>query len=177
MCLVRRVPLTVFAEWNKSPQIEAEMQLFACCGSRRWAAVVCAARPYADESQLVAAAKDAWWSLKEDDWLEAFACHPRIGEKSAEVNRTTAQFAAWSNEEQGSVSAEESVKLALIELNRRYEREYGFIYIVCASGKTQEEMLAILRARLGRALMVELREAALQQERITEIRLRKWLQL
>lgn len=172
--------MSVLSEWNESPRDEAEADARSCCGSRRWLEGLCAGRPYADEAQLLRAAQEIWRSLEEVDWLEAFGCHPRIGERvgqAAAVSAMTAQFAAWSNEEQGTAMPEEAVKSALAEGNCEYEREYGFLYIVCASGKTPEEMLAILRSRLGRSREMELREAALQQERITDIRLRKWLRL
>ena len=173
--------MSVLSQWNEAPREQAEAEIIACCGSRRWAAKVCAARPYADTDQIINAGAEVWRSLDEQDWMEAFACHPRIGEKIGETpaaKHVTARSAAWSSEEQKQYSdAEYEVKGAIADGNREYERQYGFIYIVCASGKTPAEMLAILRSRLGRDRAVELHEAALQQQHITKLRLGKWLGL
>jgi OHCU decarboxylase len=112
--------------------------------------------------------------MDEADWMEAFACHPRIGErKSAHAG---AKSVAWSKQEQSSATIAADVVLAEIaEGNARYEERYGFTYIVCATGKSAEEMLAILTRRLGSDRETELREAAEQQRQITQIRLGKWL--
>jgi OHCU decarboxylase len=106
--------------------------------------------------------------------MEAFACHPRIGERKAA--HATAKSAAWSRQEQSSAAAAaEDVLPEIAKGNARYEELYGFTYIVCATGKTAEEMLAILKRRLASNRESELREAAEQQRQITQIRLGKWL--
>lgn len=171
--------MSVLSDWNEAPGKQAEAEIRACCGSRRWAAKVCAARPYTDQDQFAKFAAEAWWSLDEQDWLEAFACHPQIGEKvggASAAKHAATRSGAWSRQEQSKYSgAEDEVKQAIAEGNREYQKQYGFIYIVCASGKTPGEMLAILRGRLGRDRAAELREAALQQQQITDLRLGKWL--
>ena len=112
--------------------------------------------------------------MEEVDWMEAFACHPRIGErKAANASRKSA---AWSQQEQSS--AETGAERVLAELasgNALYEQRFGFTYIVCATGKSAEEMLSILNRRLKSDRVTELREAAEQQRQITQIRLGKWL--
>jgi OHCU decarboxylase len=108
--------------------------------------------------------------------MEAFRAHPRIGErKPAEAS---AQSKEWSSQEQAAVHDSHAEILAeLAAGNLRYEKQFGFTYIVCATGKAAEEMLAILRTRLANDRQTELREAAEQQRQITQIRLRKWLQV
>ena len=113
--------------------------------------------------------------MKEPDWMEAFRAHPRIGERKPAPAST--QSKAWSTQEQASVATAETTILAeLASGNQQYEDQFGFTYIVCATGKSAEEMLSILQRRLRNDRETELREAAEQQRQITQIRLRKWLQ-
>lgn len=113
--------------------------------------------------------------MQEPDWREAFACHPRIGERSAAA-LAGGQSTAWSRLEQSRTSAaDENLLAELARGNQVYEEQFGFTYIVCATGKSAEEMLAILRRRLANTRDTELREAAEQQRQITQIRLGKWL--
>jgi len=160
---------------NALPAAEAEAELLACCGSRRWARETAARRPFADAGALLAAADELWWSLAPDDWHEAFRAHPRIGERKA-APAQTARAAGWSAQEQSAAaSAAAEVAEALAEGNRAYEARFGHIYIVCATGKTAEEMLATLRARLANDPATELRAAAAEQAKITRLRLEKLL--
>jgi 2-oxo-4-hydroxy-4-carboxy-5-ureidoimidazoline decarboxylase len=130
----------------------------------------------ADEVTLLAVSDKVWSSLAEADWREAFSGHPRIGETKA-PQEVSQQSAAWSGQEQRKVAeGGESAKVALAESNREYERRFGQIFIVCATGKGPEEILTILQRRLGNDPANELREAAEQQRQITQLRLRKWLQ-
>ncbi|HUB28391.1 MAG TPA: 2-oxo-4-hydroxy-4-carboxy-5-ureidoimidazoline decarboxylase [Terracidiphilus sp.] len=161
--------------WNRADATTATDAMIACCGARRWAAAMVAARPLADVAALREFADRAWFGMEESDWLEAFACHPRIGERGAA--QATAKSAAWSRQEQGSVeSAEGGIRLRLAEGNALYEERFGFTYIVCATGKSAEEMLAILERRLTSDRATEMREAAEQQRQILQIRLGKWLE-
>lgn len=165
----------VLAAWNERGAEGAALEVLACCGSRAWASDVARRRPYAEEGQLFAAADEVWRALSVADWLEAFRRHPRIGEKIGAA-RTPAAFDAWSRQEQAQTqSAAEATMGAIAEGNRQYEQKFGFTYIVCATGKSAEEMLAILRRRLLSDRDAELWEAAEQQRQITQIRLRKWL--
>lgn len=165
---------TKLAEWNAAPDELALEAMLSCCGARRWAEVMIAARPIASVAEFLATA-DRWWNMMaESDWLEAFACHPRIGEQAAAS--PVAQSAEWSRQEQQSVdTAREHVLAGLAQGNARYEELFGFTYIVCATGKTADQMLAILQRRLGNDRDTELREAAEQQRQIMRIRLGKWL--
>ena len=114
--------------------------------------------------------------LPQSDWLEAFRSHPRIGE-SISPKETSARSATWSEQEQRGVAhGDEAVRIALAEANRKYERRFSRIFIVCATGKAPEEILKIVQRRLDNDERTELLEAAEQQRQITHIRLRKWLQ-
>jgi len=146
-----------------------------CCGSRRWAEAMARGRPHGDEATLLAAAERAFAPLARADWLEAFSHHPRIGERGALAERF-AQTAGWSSAEQAGVaSAGEDVLDALLQANRDYEERFGYIFIVCASGKSAGEMLALLRERLPNQTEAELEIAAAEQRKITAIRLKKLL--
>jgi len=162
------------AEWNNADEAAAMDVMIACCGARRWAAAMVALRPVTGIMELSQAADRVWGTMKEADWIEAFACHPRIGERKA--THASPQSGAWSRQEQAAVAnAEERVMTELAEGNAAYDERFGFTYIVCATGKSAPEMLAILRRRLGNYRSAELREAAEQQRQIIQIRLGKWL--
>jgi allantoicase len=133
-------------------------------------------RPFPNLESLLAAANDTWWSLDRSDWLEAFRSHPKIGEKKA-AGRVSAQSQQWSGQEQaGIASAARETVDSLAALNRSYERRFGFIFIICATGKTPDEMLSALRERLRNDPEAELPIAATEQRKITELRLKKLLQ-
>jgi len=152
---------------------EASDEFLKCCGSREWAGRMAGSRPFASLEQLHSRASEIWWTLDHPDWLEAFRSHPKIGGSKA-AEKVSAQSRAWSGEEQSGVkSASDQVLSELASLNKQYDEKFGFIFIVCASGKTSAEMLAILRARLTNDAETEVRIAASEQEKITEIRLRK----
>lgn len=152
---------------------EAEEEFGKCCGSTNWARRMAAERPFANSNQLVTIADRIWWSLEPDDWLEAFASHPKIGENKA-ARATAAEVQNWAAQEQsGAQNAAEETVRSLAKLNREYEEKFGYIYIVCATGKSSEEMLAILRERLPNDAETELRIAAREQSRITKLRLGK----
>jgi allantoicase len=142
---------------------QAERELLACCGSRAWASAMAASRPFGSAEELAATADKLWERLDPDDWLEAFAAHPRIGERSA---------SAWSTREQSGVAGAEAAVLdALAEGNRAYEARFGHVFLVQASGRGAAELLAELRARLGNDPDTELRVAAAEQAKITRLRL------
>jgi 2-oxo-4-hydroxy-4-carboxy-5-ureidoimidazoline decarboxylase len=160
--------------WNAASADAALDAMIACCGARRWAAAMVARRPIRTIAELSAAADEEWARMEEADWMEAFACHPRIG--GGKAAHASAQSSAWSRQEQSSTNeAAERVLAALAAGNELYEQRFGITYIVCATGKSVEEMLAILNRRLARDRAGELREAAEQQRQITQIRLGKWL--
>jgi OHCU decarboxylase len=163
------------ASLNSLSPSQAEAEFLKCCGSRNWAQQVTAARPFPNLNELIIKADRIWWSLDQQDWLEAFHSHPKIGEKKAAAP-TAVEAQHWSEDEQSGLrnSAQQTLD-ALAKLNQTYEEKFGFIFIVCASGKSSEEMLAILHDRLKNNASEELRIAAAEQARITELRLRKLL--
>ncbi len=166
---------SVLARWNFLPAAVAANEILPCCGSSAWANKVVARRPLADEAALLGTADEIWRGLAESDWLEAFRSHPRIGESVA-AKVAAAKSAAWSAQEQrGVVNADEAAKLALAEGNREYEQKFNRTFIVCATGKSPEDILKDLERRLKSDDATELREAAEQQRQIMQIRLRKWL--
>ena len=160
---------------NQLPANEAEGEFLKCCGSKNWARKMTSARPFVSLDELIIQADQIWWLLEPADWLEAFHSHPKIGEKKAAAE-TAVAAQQWSEDEQSGIrdSAEQTIAM-LADLNRAYEEKFGFIFIVCASGKSSDEMLAILRNRLGNEREAELRIAAGEQVKITELRLRKLL--
>lgn len=160
---------------NSLSREEFLARLLECCGSTRWAEELADARPFTDEDDFGETADRVWRNLGREDWLEAFRSHPRIGERKA-ARETGEKSAHWSEEEQSKASEAGSDTLrALAEGNRVYEERFGHIYIVCATGKSADEMLAILQKRLENDPETELGVAAEEQRRITRIRLRKLL--
>ena len=159
------------AEFNALPSAKAESALQDCCGSMQWAARMAAQRPFANLNALYESADTIWQNLERADWLEAFSHHPQIGEKAA-VGSTSAR--KWAEGEQtGARAAGENVKSRLAYGNRAYYEKFGYIYIVCATGKSAEEMLALLEQRVQNDSVSELPVAADQQRLITRIRLEK----
>ncbi|MBI2956800.1 MAG: allantoicase [Acidobacteria bacterium] len=157
---------------NELPAAEAEAALLACCGSANWSRAMLRRRPFASVEALLRASDETWQKLGHEDWLEAFSAHPRIGERKAGSEPS----AEWSQSEQSSAApAGEKLRAALAEANRAYEARFGHIFIVCATRKTAEEMLALLRQRLHNDPAAELRIAAEEQRRITALRLEKLL--
>ena len=158
---------------NRIGKAEANAMFRDCCGSTKWASQMTAARPFTTEDELIKTGSTIWTDLKTDDWLEAFAAHPKIGEtKQAQPARS----AEWSAGEQAGVnSADERLRHELAAANREYYEKFGFIFIVCATGKSADEMLELCRLRLGNDRETEMGIAAGEQQKITEIRLRKLL--
>ena len=161
------------AEFNALPSAQAESMLMDCCGSARWAASVASRRPYATVAALHKSADAIWWKLERSDWLEAFSHHSQFGDSPASGSESARQWAA--GEQSGARAAGDDVKARLARANRAYYDKFGYIYIVCATGKTAEGMLAILNQRLQNDLASELSIAAEQQRLITRIRLEKLL--
>jgi 2-oxo-4-hydroxy-4-carboxy-5-ureidoimidazoline decarboxylase len=165
----------VLMRWNGLGVEVAAAEILPCCGSKAWAQALVARRPIEGEASLLELSDEVWNGLPASDWLEAFATHPRIGERKAPAPASV-QSAAWSAEEQQQASAaDERVQSALAEGNREYERRFGPVFLVCATGKSAAEILAILRRRLQNDEATELREAAEEQRKITNLRLKKWL--
>jgi len=163
------------ASLNSLSSGRAESEFLKCCGSKNWARQVTSLRPFASLDELIAKADRIWWSLDSEDWLEAFHSHPKIGEKKAAAP-TAAEARRWSEAEQSGLrnSAQQTLD-ELADLNNTYAEKFGYIFIVCASGKSSEEVRAMLRDRLNNDAAQELRMAAAEQAKITELRLRKLL--
>jgi len=165
----------ILERWNQLPYTDAVGEVISCCGSKSWAQLLAGRRPITSESSLFAASDDIWRSLDPSDWLAAFHAHPRIGESSTKAP-VGAEAQSWSRQEQEQVTtANETVKTELAEANRAYEQRFGHIFLVCATGKSASEILAILRRRMQNDGNTELREAADEQRQITQLRLKKWL--
>jgi 2-oxo-4-hydroxy-4-carboxy-5-ureidoimidazoline decarboxylase len=164
----------VLARWNTLNAKEADEEILPCCGSKGWSKRMAARRPILGEVALLTASDDIWKRLPESDWNEAFRSHPRIGESASQS--ATARSTEWSGEEQKQVGgAEDEIKTALAEANRVYEQRFHRIFIVCATGKSAADILEILRRRLKNEEAAELQEAAEEQRKITQLRLKKWL--
>jgi allantoicase len=158
---------------NALPDTEAIAAFKRCCGSTRWATAMAKERPYEDVSALLRIGERVWWAQSTKDHLEAFAAHPRIGEQKT----PTTGDSTWSkSEQQGAAGASSTTLDALAEANKAYESQLGFIFIVCASGRSAESMLADIRARLANSREVEVRTAAEEQAKITRLRLAKLIQ-
>ena len=165
----------VLERWNKLSREDASLEIQDCCGSSAWSRELAESRPFSDESSLIAASDEIWNCLPSHDWLEALSKHPRIGERNAPL-AASAQSASWSVQEQRDVTgAGEAIQSDLAEASGEYEQRFGRIFIVCATGKSATEMVAILRRRLRNDDAMELREAAEEQRKITNLRLKKWL--
>jgi 2-oxo-4-hydroxy-4-carboxy-5-ureidoimidazoline decarboxylase len=152
----------------------ARAALTRCCGSARWVDRMLEGRPYASATALFELAERVWNELGRDDYLEAFSHHPQIGADLAELQQKFASTSAWSASEQsGAGGAGLATLEALRDGNRAYLERFGFIFIVCATGKSAAEMLALLRARLPNDPAVEVSIAAAEQAKITKLRLEK----
>lgn len=160
---------------NALDEAAASDALERCCGSRQWVEAMLAGRPFAGDEAVLELACEAWWRLDEADWLEAFSCHPRIGDRRPPEH--AAKTAAWSKQEQASAAgADAGVQHALAEGNRLYEERFGHVFLICATGRSAEEMLAELETRLENDPADELRIAAEEQVKITRLRLFKLIE-
>jgi 2-oxo-4-hydroxy-4-carboxy-5-ureidoimidazoline decarboxylase len=156
------------AELNGLEPTAASAMLHRCCGAARWVEGMLAGRPFASRAKLFETAARIWEQLGREDWLEAFAQHPRIGAKAT---------SAWSSQEQEGVEgAGRDVLDALARGNEEYAARFGWVFLICATGKSASEMLAALRSRLANDPATELRVAAAEHAEITRIRLEKLLE-
>jgi OHCU decarboxylase len=149
---------------NTLSQADAETALLSCCASKRWAAAMSMRRPYPTPQSLFDRAEEVWWTLDESDWEEAFAAHPRIGDRN--VADQTAR-----REQSGVAEARPEVLSALADGNHRYEERFDRVFLICASGRSAAEMLTVLKQRLANDDAIELRAAAAEQAKITRLRL------
>jgi 2-oxo-4-hydroxy-4-carboxy-5-ureidoimidazoline decarboxylase len=158
---------------NSLTPAEAQAEFMRCCGTKRWARGMTARRPFHSKSTLLGGAESLWALLTAADWREAFAHHPKIGDIGS-LRRKFASTSEWtSGEQSGVVGADEEVLKSLAEGNAAYEAKFGYIFIVCATGKSAGEMLEILQARLPNGPRTELKIASGEQKKITRLRLEK----
>jgi OHCU decarboxylase len=159
---------------NATTVEDAKAAFKKCCGSTKWAEAMTAQRPYEDVPALMRIGERIWWSLGEADHREAFAAHPKIGHQAPPKSDDPETTGRWSRDEQKSTaSASSSTLEELADVNRAYEQKHGFIFIVCATGRSTEAMLDDCRKRLARSQTDELRTAAEEQAKITRLRLAK----
>lgn len=155
-------------DFDELPLTEAGDLLRECCGSSRWVSAMIERRPFGSRNAAFTAADEIWKSLDSTDWLEAFAHHPRIGEQT--------KNSVAAREQSGVKSADDDIRAQLARVNRDYEQRFGYIYIVCATGKSAEEILVLARSRMNNDPATELAVAAEEQGKITQLRLAKLLE-
>jgi 2-oxo-4-hydroxy-4-carboxy-5-ureidoimidazoline decarboxylase len=163
-------PGSTLAAFNAASPQAAERDALACCACGSFAKLITDARPYRDPADLLAAVDAAFATLSWDDIVESMNAHPRIGE------RTPA--GGWSAAEQsGAASASDRVREALAEGNAAYERRFGHVFLICASGLAGQEMLSELEARLGNNAEAERAVVRRELLKITRLRMTKLLSL
>lgn len=150
-------------------------ELFKCCGSTKWAKTLCAEKPFAGIDDLMEKSDRIWSECSEKDGLEAFTHHPKIGDLKS-LEKKFAATKEWAGGEQAGVnSAGNETLIALADGNEAYEKKFGYIFIVCATGKTADEMLNLLSKRLTNEPSTELKTAMHEQNKITYLRMKKLL--
>ncbi len=160
--------------WQKideGPPEQAQALLRTACASTRWVERMMSLRPFGSRDALLGAAQREWFDLSGQDWLEAFLAHPRIGERASLRERFPDTHHLSAREQSQVAGASDDLLAALEEANRQYFDRFGYIFIVCATGKSAEEMLALVRERLHNDPEVEIRVAAEEQAQITRLRL------
>lgn len=160
---------------NNLNKEQLKQELEKCCGAERWINKMLSVFPVLDEEELLNIADEKWADCSEEDWLEAFTHHPKIGDVDS-LKKKFASTATWASGEQSGVqSASDKIILELAKGNEDYEQKFGFIFIVCATGKSAAEMLELLKARMHHKRELELHVAAAEQAKITQLRLKKLL--
>lgn len=159
------------ATLNGWSEEQATAELARCCSSQNWVKAMVTQRPFAAVKDLLVTGESTWKGLTESDWLEAFSGHPKIGDMDSLRAKFGGDHQMSEREQSGVNAASEDVLLELARLNQVYEDRHGFIFIVCATGKSAAEMLDLLRARVDRGRSQELETAAAEQWKITKLRL------
>lgn len=162
-----------FAEFDDLNENEKYEALFKCCGSTSWANLMLTIFPVESLADVLVYADEKWAQCDEEDYLEAFMQHPKIGDKNLLREKFAATSAWASNEQSGVNTASDDIIDALAKGNEDYEEKFGFIFIVCATGKSASEMLWLLESRLPNDPEKEIEIAAGEQAKITRIRLEK----
>lgn len=157
-------------EFNALDKETAAAELFQCCGSSNWVSLLMKYFPFATEKILLEKATLVWYKeCNKADWLESFSHHPQIGDKKS------LQLKFAGKEQSGIVSAPDDVIEALAKANAAYLQQFGFIFIVCATGKKASEMLQLIQCRLHHTASDELNIAMGEQHKITLMRFQKLL--
>ncbi len=163
-------------QFNKLSRQEAFSELEKCCGSTTWVKGMLNARPFMDTTSLHNKSDEVWSSVSKADILEAFKHHPQIGDVDS-LKKKFASTATWAgNEQKGASQASDQTLQALQKGNQDYLDKFGFIFIVCATGKSAPEMLDLLNERQPNDEAIELHIAAAEQNKITHLRLDKLLE-
>lgn len=158
---------------NALPLAELRAAMLACCASSAFADAMCSGRPYLSVNALHAAAEQAWDACGDEDRMEAFRAHPRIG---VHFEGKNGRFGRWSGEEQGGVhGVAKTVTGEMKALNDVYFDRFGFLFLICATGKSAEEILVTLKTRVENESKVEKEIAGKEQGKITGIRINKLL--
>jgi 2-oxo-4-hydroxy-4-carboxy-5-ureidoimidazoline decarboxylase len=160
--------LVLIEDFNALPDTEAEARLYACLADRRWAAEVCSRRPYSDAQSFLTAAGNALNGLTNDDWVAAFKAHPRIGERGGDAPESSAR------EQSRAMQSSAATLYALVAQNPQYEKKFGHVFLIKASGRSAEEILSELRRRMRNDPATELAEARrelalIAGDRLTEL--------
>jgi allantoicase len=163
-------------QFNRLPRQSAMRLLLDCCGSKKWAHQMVGRRPFASEPEFMGAAGSIWSALTRKDWLEAFLHHPPIGETRAQAKQSVTASRWSSNEQSLAQKATPEILQELASQNRAYSEKFGYVFLICATGKSSEEILKALRQRIPNDPDTELRVAAEEQRKITRLRLEKLLE-
>jgi len=154
---------------------DANEQFELCCGAANWVIKMNQNRPFQNKDDLYKKSESIWFSLSSDDWLEAFTHHPKIGNIESLRKNFHNTKSISENEQSGVNDASESTLKDLAESNQLYEDKFGFIFIVCATGKSADEMLTLIKIRLNNNVNAEMLNAAKEQNKITQLRLKTLL--
>ncbi len=158
---------------NKLSDESLKEELLKCCGSSRWVKQMIAAKPFRSEKDLLVKAESCWFHTTEADWMEAFSHHPKIGDLKSLEKKFASTKSLASDEQSTMYAASKATLVGLAKGNELYESKFGFIFIVCATGKSAKEMVELLNERIDNDRAVELKIASEEQHKITTLRLQK----
>ncbi len=161
------------SDFNNLEQVVAYKTIEACCAAPAWVKAIIAERPFNDLNHLLIEADKHWHTMDESNLLAAFLAHPKIGDVESLHKKFSNTKAIASNEQSGVTQSTKAILSQLAQQNEEYYKKFGFIFIVFATGKTAQEMLQLLQTRLPNSRAVELKNAAIEQRKITELRLKK----
>lgn len=164
------------SQFNALDSEQAKQQLLGCCTAQNWASQLQQARPFKNVKELLKTAQDIWQTMNENELLEAFDGHPKIGDVNSLKEKYRQTMGSASHEQSGANNADEQILIELKELNEEYEKRFGFIFIVFATGKSAQQMLDILKFRISNTRQQELENAAAAQASILNLRLEKLIQ-